>query len=279
MAASLAAASLLFAGRLLPAIPRGWSRGLNVAVWSFVPIIIIASNNRNAAVGIPVVVLFPLWLDRRRKATGKDGCTEPGSWRRVAVIGIVAIGLLSSLAVLEFGARQRLQMFGMQVADDQSALVTLTERDTRPMIWAYYEKLATRAPWIGVGFGRTVPGLTYHTQDDQQLARMEANAYIHAHNLFLNWWRQTGVVGVLLLIALLAVILNCIWGARDEPDTRRRAAAITAIAIVSIMLVRNTTDDFLMYGMATMFWALVGAFTAAALAPGLESQQPLQRAP
>ena len=265
MAASLASATLVFAKRLSPGVPRRLLSGLSISAWVFVLVIVIASNNRNAAIAIPVVVLFSVWLERRRKAASERHRTQRISWRRIALVCLVTIGLVGFLAILEAGSRQRLQVIGVPVAEDQSALVTLTERDTRPMIWAYYEKLAMRAPIVGVGFGRTVPGLTYRTQDDRQLARVEFNAYIHAHNLFLNWWLQTGVVGVLLLITFVGAILNRVWRAGNVHRPQGRVATIGVVAIVLIMLIRNVTDDFLVFGMATMFWALVGAFAAVAL--------------
>ena len=265
MAASLASASIVFAKRLLPTVPLKLLQGLSIVVWIFVLIIVIASNNRNAAIAIPAVVLFSVWLDRRRRISSDDDRMERISWRRIALVCLVTIGLVGFMAMLEVGSRQRLQVIGVPIAADQSALVTLTERDTRPMIWAYYEKLAMRAPIIGVGFGRTVPGLTYHTQDDRQLARVEFNAYIHAHNLFLNWWLQTGVVGVLLLVTFVGAIVIRVRRAGNVHDTQARVATITVVAIVLVMLIRNMTDDFLVFGMATMFWVLVGAFAAVAL--------------
>ena len=279
MAASLAAAGILFANRLSRTNPRGRWPVSTVAAWSFVLVIVVASNNRNAAIAIPLIIVFATWLDRKRRTSNAEDRSVSISWRRVAVGCLVAVGLVGFLAILESGARQRLQVSGVHIADDQSALVTLTEHDTRPMIWAYYGKLAMRAPLVGVGFGRTVPGLTYHTQDDKKLALVEFNAYIHAHNLLLNWWLQTGVVGVSLLAAFVAAIVIRTWRAGNENGPRCRVAAITVVALVGIMLVRNMTDDFLIYGMATMFWVLVGAFAAVALAPRRESLPGLQRAP
>ena len=211
MAASLASASIVFAKRWLPTVSRRALQGSSIAAWGFVLIIVVVSNNRNAAIAIPAVVLLSVWLDRRRRTSSKTDRAEKISWRRIALACIATISLVGFVGLLEAGSRQRLQVIGVPVAEDQSALVMLTERDTRPMIWAYYEKLAMRAPVIGVGFGRTVPGLTYHTQDDRQLALVEFNAYIHAHNLFLNWWLQTGVVGVLLLVTLIGAIVNGVW--------------------------------------------------------------------
>lgn len=263
MATALSALGLLFASRLVRGISQRCAQIVAVVSTLSILLILVAINNRNATLTIPVVIVFAVFLDRRQ-STSSQPVDSPRHRVRRIVVGVAVIAtLVGSVALLESGARQRLQRMGLSVANDESGLVVLTERDTRPMIWSYYTRLAWRHPWIGVGFGRTVPGMTYHTQDDRQLARIEPNAYVHAHNLLLNWWLQTGLVGVSLLLLLLATIVVDAWRARDSSMTRPRAGAVTVIALVVTMLLRDMTDDFLIFGMASMYWILIGAFAAA----------------
>lgn len=252
MAASLSAAILVCAPRLMPRVAGAWWW----AGWAALIAIVVASNNRNAALAIPIVALLAwLWMRRLSKKT-------VGPWSRtrwgVSILGAALLSV-SLIAALETSARERLRIIGEPVAADRSGLVVLTERDTRPMIWAYYAKLAIRSPIIGVGFGRTVPGIHYRTQDDRALARIEFNAYIHAHNLFLNWWLQTGVIGVALLIAVLvAIVTRASRCRRRTSDPRAVAAWVAICALLVAMLIRDATDDLLVYGMATLFWVLIG---------------------
>ena len=263
MAAALAAAILLAAPHFLPRVPRArW--GL---AWLALAVVVVVTNNRNAVLAIPVVALFYFWRMRRIKP--ESGNRRAFNRRRIAAVTLAAcVALIALVALLELGARERLRVIGQSSGDASSAALTLVEHDTRPMIWAYYGKLVLRAPLAGVGFGRTVPGIHYHTQDDRELAKREFNAYIHAHNLFLNWWLQTGVVGMLLLIALLVEIVRVVHrAARRSPVTMvRRAIALAIYAAIALMLIRNLTDDLLVYGMATMFWAIVGGLAGALLA-------------
>jgi O-antigen ligase len=219
--------------------------------------VVVVSNNRNAAVAIPLVVLCAVVIDRRRARDTPSRSNRP----RVVLIALALVVAAAGLvAMLESGARERLRVIGEPVGDGQSALLVLTERDTRPMIWAYYTKLAIRSPIVGVGFGRTVPGIHYHTQDDRDLARVEFNAYIHAHNLFLNWWLQTGVVGVALLVWVLAsVTIEARRIARDGSIPLARTALVSLYALIALMVIRDATDDLLVFGMATLFWTLLGA--------------------
>jgi len=265
MAATLVTVGVLLAARLVPAMRPGRVAAAWVVAGLAILLVLVAINNRNATVTIPIVVLFAAWLDRRRSKSAAAGGGPRRHRRAFAMGAIAAIALFGSLALLESGARQRLQQMGTAVGDGESGLVVLTGRDTRPMIWAHYHQLALKHPWIGVGFGRTVPGITYRTQDDGQLARIEANAYAHAHNVLLNWWLQTGVVGVVLLLATLVTIVVTAWARAGPAQSRRRAASSTVVALVAATLLRNMTDDFLIFGMASMFWILVGTFGAAGL--------------
>lgn len=245
MAASLAAGLFLFARRIRDAIGR-WALGIG---WLALVVVVVISNNRNAEIGIAVVAIVCFWVSRRRRDPGTS------SRRMAALAAGVAVAVVVLVWVqLESGARERLAALKIPVDPGQSAFVELTSRDTRPMIWAYYTRLALQSPWVGVGFGRTVPGIHYGTEKDVALARVEVNAYTHAHNLFLNWWLQTGVIGV----AILATALAQLVAAALRRSGYARSAGFAMLAIIALMLIRDATDDFLIYGMATLFWTLLG---------------------
>ena len=271
MASVLAAAILLVGPKLYPDIHRAWW----LFGWLALATVVAVSNNRNAALVIPFIALIYFWKVRHRSRGVDPSAIVPSRgarrFARVAVAVLIGLVILTGVfALLELGARERLRVIGHSPLGDSSAALVLAERDTRPMIWSYYGKLAMISPIVGVGFGRTVPGMHFHTQADRELARVEFNAYIHAHNLFLNWWLQVGIVGVSLLIALLAEIVR--WTRRaahhSTPDDSTQHVAIeyAIYAVIVLMVARNLTDDFLVYGMATMFWAIVGGLAGALLA-------------
>lgn len=275
MAAALASVGAVLSGRAMTHVSRRMLIVAGLVFALLIVLILTAINNRNATITIPLTVLVAVWLDRRRGSPLPAAPARRSPSRRIVVGCLVVVVLAGSLALLESGARHRMLQMGVPVADDQSGLVLLTERDTRPMIWNYYARLALLHPWVGVGFGRTVPGLTYRTQDDTQLASIEANAYAHAHNLLLNWWLQTGVVGMALLLALLGTIVLRMGRSMGAAGTSVRAGASTVVALVITMLLRNMTDDFLIFGMATMFWVLVGSFAAVAYqSPAVGQREP-----
>jgi O-antigen ligase len=227
--------------------------------------VLITTNNRNAALVAPLVIAFQWLLDRRiasRSNTVDESVSSSSSKtpRRVLVLAAVVCAIVAMAAVLEYGARERLIYLHKPMHGD-SAAIELVENDTRPVIWRYYFARGLEHPWIGMGFGRTVPGIGWHTESDSRLAEIEPNAYIHAHNVLLNWWLQLGVVGLLLLIALIAS-LAVTARALDRAAGRSTRAQRLDHALLALLLAttaRNLTDDFLVYGMATVFAILVAA--------------------
>lgn len=269
MAATLLAGVLVVSRAAARSIRAWW---LAVA-WLAILVVVSVANNRNALVALVVAIGFGLWCARRPPHDGGTR-TRAGRGAMIAIVTLV-VACIALGSLMESGARERLRALKVPV-EGGSAFVTLTMRDTRPMIWRYYTRLALESPWIGVGFGRTVPGIHYATEADRRLESIESNAYIHAHNIALNWWLQTGIVGLALLVAALALVVrDVVRAGLSSSDGRRRAAAIGVVALVTLMVVRDATDDFLVYGIATMFWSLVGGFAGLALGPARASARPV----
>ncbi len=250
--------SVLMIGPLLACWVVGRNKSIAVAKWGAVlamlaiMVVIVATNRRNALiVSLLVTPLFFLLLARdAKKKTGK---------KVGAMLTALVLGALVVAGMFEYGARARLMPEERAaLPPNTSAAIMLMKGEARPRIWNYYFKRAQQHPWFGVGFGRTVPGILYDTKNDASLVAIDPLAVIHAHNLLLNWMLQTGIIGLAIFIALLAVIWRQAWRAR-QLDFENRALACAVIVTIVAMLLRNMTDDFLVYGIATMFWATLGS--------------------
>jgi O-antigen ligase len=69
---------------------------------------------------------------------------------------------------------------------------------------------------------------------------------------------QVGIVGLALWAWLHFEILRlAVKRARASGD-RERAWAAAAVALVLAMLVKNSTNDLIVFGNAILFWALLG---------------------
>jgi O-antigen ligase len=86
------------------------------------------------------------------------------------------------------------------------------------------------------------------------LLKFEPVALTHAHNLFLNTWLQTGVIGVALQIVLFAALIARFWQLR-----RVNLWLCTAgVALVVGMITKNITDDFMWQTTMLAFWSFAG---------------------
>ena len=68
---------------------------------------------------------------------------------------------------------------------------------------------------------------------------------------------QTGVIGLAIFATLLIAVARRAWRKRTS-SRDHRLLACAVIATIFAMLLRNMTDDFLVYGIAIMFWAMLG---------------------
>jgi O-antigen ligase len=172
------------------------------------------------------------------------------------VLIAVFIGLIVSVLSLETISRLRLPE---QLPYDRSATLEMIASDSRPAIWAVYFDLAKLHPWLGVGFGRSVPSKTYDLASNEDLRRIDRQAFAHAHNVLLSLAMQVGLVGLAiwawLHVRLLRLAVVCAR-ARGE---REKAWAAAAIALVLAMLVKNSTNDLMVFGNAILYWTLLGA--------------------
>ncbi len=173
-----------------------------------------------------------------------------------SVLVAVCVGLVVSAISVEVISRFRLPE---QQPYDRSAALEMIASDSRPAIWAVYFELAKLHPWIGVGFGRSVPSKTYDLAQNAELRRIDRQAFAHAHNVLLSLALQVGLVGLAIWTwlhgRLLRVAVQCAR-ARGE---REKAWAAAAVALVLAMLVKNSTNDLMVFGNAVLYWMLLGA--------------------
>jgi O-antigen ligase len=135
-----------------------------------------------------------------------------------------------------------------------SAIGDTVSADTRPKLWAFYIGEAERHAWVGVGFGKPLPGIVYRSEMPASLLAVEPQALTHAHNLFINTWLQTGFIGVVLQTVLLLCLVARFWRLRRVKPWLCAAG----IALVAGMIAKNTTDDFMWQTTMLAFWAFAG---------------------
>jgi O-antigen ligase len=184
-------------------------------------------------------------------------------WKSVLVV--VGIGVALSALCIEVISRARLPNF---TPGSRSAAVEMIMADPRPAMWAVYLDLAGRHPWLGIGLGRNVPSRVFHLEDDAHLRRIDLYAPSHAHNVLLDLVLQVGLIGLAVWVWLHAAILRLAWQRARERSDREKAWAAAAVALALAMLVKNSTNDLIVYGNAILFWALMGTMLGLIWADG-----------
>ncbi len=134
----------------------------------------------------------------------------------------------------------------------QSASVTLSiSKDLRIPLWRYTAEKVADNPMLGLGFGKRILEKDLKTQ-------FANNNLWHAHNLFLNYALQLGLIGVGVLVFLFLALYREFWRLYRARDERVYLLGICGIALITGVLAKNMTDDFFVRDNALLFWALVG---------------------
>ncbi|SAL20059.1 O-antigen ligase family protein [Caballeronia humi] len=180
----------------------------------------------------------------------------------LAIIGAAAIGTLELSSRMRYahapppntphaitidGEHIPMPSFLTGIRDSMSA-------DTRPRLWAFYGHAGEPHAWTGVGFGKSLPGQAYKSQIPPSLLAAEPQALTHAHNLFMNTWLETGIIGVVLELALLGALVVRFWRVRHAVPW----VSAAGIALVGGMVAKNFTDDFMWQTTALAFWCFAG---------------------
>ena len=168
---------------------------------------------------------------------------------------IVAIGLIYQVRIGSPDTKDH-----PDVAASVQSMRQMLISDPRREIWRSFSYAVLDAPWIGMGFGKTVPHLYYRAHHPQNPILSGDKAWEHAHNIFLNTALQTGLVGLVAFLWLLGVLAWSFAGARAHSS----AAAWAGLALLLALVLKNLTDDFMRDSMAMYFWALAGWLLAIA---------------
>ena len=122
----------------------------------------------------------------------------------------------------------------------------------RLTLWTYSFEFLTRSPknyFFGTGIRQFFRKIQKPHYEPKELERL-----IYPHNIFLNFWTETGLVGMLGftgILASLAAFYRYIWRKKQV------LSAITCFGIIVVILVHGLIDvPYFKNDLAMMFWAL-----------------------
>lgn len=160
-----------------------------------------------------------------------------------AGVGLLALSVPVSVALLfsdrRIGWRALLPLVlvsggGLALVLTSDALAPIFARfegatdDVRSLFWRESLVAIDRFWPVGSGLGTFVP--VYATIEDLQ--RIDAFVVNHAHNDYLEIALEAGLVGVALIVAFFALLVERALRIRRAPDASLRAAALASIVVV-----------------------------------------------
>ena len=185
------------------------------------------------AAGFVVASLLAAWRWRARLRRAR--------WRWLAALALL-LAILTALFVDAVGHRAR-----SDFAPNASVAQTFTD-DPRIALWQHTFRRIAERPWLGFGYGKSILREELRGElGDPMLA--------HAHNLFVSQWLQTGAIGVLVLVGLLATLGWQYWRFLRVNDTTLALLGLVGLTLLAAFLVKNLTDDFLVRPNSKEFWA------------------------
>ncbi|MDQ6619498.1 MAG: O-antigen ligase family protein [Pseudomonadota bacterium] len=221
--------------------PAGYGGGVRrVLAATGLLIVLIAdarlTSNRNVWIALLALMLvLPLGAVRWRHSV---------RWREWA-LPLVGIAIILALGFADTLRKRTEQNYAPDTPVSQVIAV-----DPRIALWSLtWEKIRQR-PLVGYGAGKTIlaPELRRDLGDP---------LLTHAHNVFISQWLQKGAVGLaafaLTLLALAGVFAQFL---RSRDDVLA-AIGFTGIGILTGMIVKNLTDDFLFGTNGRQFWCLM----------------------
>jgi O-antigen ligase len=165
------------------------------------------------------------------------GALCPGSLRAKLMPCVVAAAIVLVFFATPLGSKR--------VAGETATSITAAERgettstlDTRLYRWKTLLPEWERAPILGQGLGVTTTS---------ESTRANPLNGLLPHNEYIRYLVETGVIGVLILLAALGIVVRQLISMRGDPtDLERAGSAALALAVVVGCLVNSLADNTLL---------------------------------
>jgi O-antigen ligase len=179
--------------------------------------------------------------------------------RQAALVAItVAVTLI---AVFTLVNRDRTHIF-TRGGGVGAGLALVVQNEVRFGIWPRWAERALNGPSVGVGFGREVPATTLNPMDREAMLAVDQFAAMHAHNLFLSVWLETGWPGLMFFLFMLSRFAFQFFRVFAEKDRAASLSGLGGLLLIAGMLLKNQTDVFMLFGPAVLFYSALGSLLA-----------------
>jgi len=124
--------------------------------------------------------------------------------------------------------------------------------------WQAAWRMFAARPWLGVGIGN------YAVAYPTFAVPRWADPLGHAHNIYLHFLAETGLLGLTAYLILFAAAAVQVWRARMTSGGFSRALAIGALAMLAHLAVHSLVDNLYVQGTYLHIAAVLGIVQVAA---------------
>jgi O-antigen ligase len=219
---------------------RGWA-GAPLAAFVLLALAFVAARHTdNRMVWIALASVFAVAATLAALRWHAALTRAPWRWAAALVALAIALGALFVDAAKEKARKD---------FPPRTTIAQTFADDPRIRLWEATRELIAERPLVGHGLGRSIVA-------DELEAKLNDPLLLHAHNMFVSQWLQTGAIGVALLVAMLAALIARYASFYRSADDRLAFLGVVGVALVVGFVVKNLTDDFLYRATAREFYAL-----------------------
>src|SRR3989338_1741229 len=189
---------------------------------------IIFSVTRGAWVGVAVSVLVALLFTFRARCK--------------YIIGTVAVFIF--LSALVPAVRERILPY---------ATLQSTSGKVRLIVWQETLAMLRDHPLTGAGLaGYQTTLAPCHQPWHKEASPYALEVFLYPHNIFLNFWSELGLGGLLVFMWLVVVFVRLIW------QRRERTLSVVALAGMTALIVHGLVDvPYFKNDLAVLFWVII----------------------
>ena len=205
----------------------------------------------SAQIGANKIVVLPWWHLKAPGGTYAVGLALSHRRRRWLLAGAVAAGILVAAIPPVF---HRLEVEFQNVNGS-----TFFGRAGRIELWKATIQMLREHPIFGAGlsgFADRIAPFWNATHPER---------FIDPHNIVLNFWVETGVLGVIAMAWILVLAFQTAWWGSRGPDRNWRAIEIGILLALVAVVVHGLVDvPYFKNDLSLQFWTLLGLAWAGA---------------
>ncbi len=185
------------------------------------------SLSRGAMIAIVVGVLYLLW----------QACSKKG-------VMIISAGLLLVAILLPSLRADIVRIASFQVESGQSRIALYTGTT----------QLLKQSPVVGLGLA------SFADKFEEVRVGEFTEKLIYPHNIFLNFWSETGIIGLIALVWIIVLIVKIAWKQKSFTESDLFISALLVMFIHGLVDVNYFKND-----LAMLTWLTLAGLTYASL--------------